>query len=113
MRRLLGLPISELANHVRLGDVTAEAVATASLDEIANTSSLNAFVHISRARVLTAARAIDKKRVAGAQLGTLAGVPVAIKDAICTLDFPTTCGSRILCRANEATSQGWQSPFDA
>lgn len=37
--------------------------------------------------------------------GPLAGVPVAVKDNIATLDFPTTCGSRIL--------EGYRSPFDA
>ncbi len=37
--------------------------------------------------------------------GTLAGVPVLVKDNLCTIDYPTTCGSRILA--------GWQSPYDA
>jgi len=113
MRQLLEIPISELAERVRQGEVTAEAVATASLEAIANRSSLNAFVHESHESVLDAARSIDKRRARGEPLGKLAGVPVAIKDAICTLDFPTTCGSRILCRATKSKSQGWRSPFDA
>lgn len=37
--------------------------------------------------------------------GRLAGVPIAVKDNIVTLDFPTTCGSRLL--------EGYRSPFDA
>ncbi|MDP2496386.1 MAG: amidase family protein, partial [Candidatus Palauibacterales bacterium] len=37
--------------------------------------------------------------------GPLAGVPVAVKDNICTLDAPTTCASRIL--------EGYRSPFEA
>ncbi len=37
--------------------------------------------------------------------GPLAGVPVLVKDNLCTVDYPTTCGSRIL--------EGWTSPYDA
>jgi len=37
--------------------------------------------------------------------GPLAGVPVLLKDNLCTVDHPTTCGSRIL--------EGWRSPYDA
>jgi aspartyl-tRNA(Asn)/glutamyl-tRNA(Gln) amidotransferase subunit A len=37
--------------------------------------------------------------------GPLAGVPVLVKDNLCTTDYPTTCASRIL--------QGWTSPYDA
>src|SRR5690606_36553180 len=37
--------------------------------------------------------------------GPLAGVPAAVKDNIATLDFPTTCGSRVL--------EGYRSPFEA
>jgi Asp-tRNA(Asn)/Glu-tRNA(Gln) amidotransferase A subunit family amidase len=43
--------------------------------------------------------------IEAAKQGSLAGVSVAIKDNICTKDFPTTCGSRGL--------HGYQSPFDA
>ncbi|HZJ72625.1 MAG TPA: Asp-tRNA(Asn)/Glu-tRNA(Gln) amidotransferase subunit GatA, partial [Planctomycetota bacterium] len=40
-----------------------------------------------------------------APLGRLAGVPVVVKDNLCTVDYPTTCGSKILA--------GWRSPYDA
>ncbi|HET7226927.1 MAG TPA: Asp-tRNA(Asn)/Glu-tRNA(Gln) amidotransferase subunit GatA, partial [Candidatus Eisenbacteria bacterium] len=46
------------------------------------------------------ARAVER-----ANGGALAGVPVIVKDNLCTTDLPTTCGSRILA--------GWQSPYDA
>lgn len=113
MRQLLKMPIAELANCVRNGEVTAEAVAAISLEAIAAESSLNAFVHVSQDQVLESARAIDQKRIRGKSLGKLAGVPVGIKDAICTVDSPTTCGSRILWRGDKSKPQGWQSPFDA
>lgn len=58
---------------------------------------LNAFLHFDRARALTLAEA--------APAGPLRGVPIAIKDNICTIEYPTTCGSRIL--------EGYHSPFEA
>ena len=112
MQLPLDLPISTLAEHVRNGDVTAESVATACLDTISARNSLRAFTHVSRNEVLESARRIDQKRTRGERLGTMAGVPVGIKDAICTIDAPTTCGSRILWR-NNSSDCGWRSPFDA
>src|SRR4029079_14790801 len=45
---------------------------------------------------LEQARQVDQRRQSGAPLGLLAGIPVAIKDVLCTAGKPTTCGSRIL-----------------
>ena len=42
------------------------------------------------------ADAVDDKRASGEPLGALAGVPVALKDVLCTRGVPTTCGSKIL-----------------
>ena len=39
---------------------------------------------------------IDRRRAAGETLGNLAGVPVAVKDVLCTSDMPTTCSSNML-----------------
>ena len=52
-----------------------------------------------------AAAAVDEAIRRGGVPGPLAGVPVAVKDNICTLAIPTTCGSRIL--------EGYVSPFEA
>src|SRR5690606_17939327 len=54
------------------------------------------------------------RRQAGERLGRLAGVPIALKDALCTEDQPTTCGSRMLMRTTEDGREvGWRSPYDA
>src|SRR4051812_10628726 len=52
-----------------------------------------------------AASAVDAAVAAGDDPGPLAGVPVALKDNMCTQGIPTTCSSRIL--------EGWRPPYDA
>ncbi len=66
---------------------------------------LHAFnlVMIDDARV--AADEVDRRVAAGDDPGPLAGVPVALKDNLCTRGVPTTCSSRIL--------DGWRPPYDA
>src|ERR1051325_6444138 len=94
----LELPIAELTRAVKQGDISATEVARAALERIAGQHSLNAFLHVSEGPVLAAAAAVDERRARGEELGALAGVPMAVKDALTTLDAPTTCGSRILTR---------------
>jgi aspartyl-tRNA(Asn)/glutamyl-tRNA(Gln) amidotransferase subunit A len=48
---------------------------------------------------------VDRRREAGESLGPLAGIPVTLKDIICTRDMPTTCGSKIL--------ENFTAPYDA
>ncbi len=113
---MLLLPVAEIANQVKTGQRSARSVAEQVLDCMAQRSEYRAFVHTSRDAVLRQADTLDSRRARGETLGRLAGVPIAIKDAICTTDFPTTCGSRILVRTDTPEpdpTAGWQSPFDA
>jgi aspartyl-tRNA(Asn)/glutamyl-tRNA(Gln) amidotransferase subunit A len=66
---------------------------------------IHAFNHIMRDEARAAAEAVDAKIAAGDDPGSLAGVPVALKDHLCTRGVPTTCSSRIL--------EGWRPPYDA
>jgi len=109
---LLELSIGELAARVRSGEVGAEEVTRASLDAIDERNELNAYLHVARDAALQAARAVDARRSRGESLGPLAGVPLSIKDALCTQDAPTTAGSKILTRDGRAEN-GWRPPFDA
>ncbi len=89
-----------IAAEVRAGRVTPEAAAESGWDGPAQTweRDVHAVVHTDRETRHQAA-------VAARTDGPLAGVPVLVKDNLCTLDYATTCGSRILA--------GWRSPYDA
>ena len=96
---------AELAELLDAREVSAVEVTQAHLDRIAAIDDdIHAFLHLSKDALDTAA-GIDVLRRTGSPLGPLAGVPIAIKDVLCTLDMPSTAGSRIL--------QGWVPPYDA
>lgn len=96
---------AELSDLLTAGDVSSVEVTQAHLDRIAAVDGdVHAFLHVSDAALTTAAK-VDADRAAGASLGELAGVPIAIKDVLCTLDMPSTSGSKIL--------KGWVPPYDA
>ncbi len=96
----------ELARLIATGEVSAVEVTQAHLDRIsAVDAKVHAFLHVDADGALGAARAVDEKRSRGADLGPLAGVPLALKDVLTQKDVPTTCGSRIL--------EGWRPPYDS
>lgn len=117
MNPLLQLSVNELAERVRQGAVRAVDVAQASLEEIAARAHLNAFLSTTGDSVMQAAADVDARQRAGEALGPLAGVPIGIKDALCTVDAPTTAGSRILTSGDPSTppdpAKGWLPPYDA
>jgi len=108
--------VVELREAFASGTVSATQIAEETLKRMDVRASYGAFIHTSPDVVLSQARNLDEKRAKGQTLGKLAGVPIAIKDAICTVDFPTTCASQILHRkrGNPPLSEsGWRSPYDA
>ena len=105
MTDLTRIPAASLAALLSSREVSSVEATQAHLDRIAAVDGdVHAFLHVSDAALDTAA-AIDARRAAGEQLGELAGVPVAIKDVLCTIDMPSTAGSKIL--------EGWTPPYDA
>ncbi|MBI4717034.1 MAG: Asp-tRNA(Asn)/Glu-tRNA(Gln) amidotransferase subunit GatA [Planctomycetes bacterium] len=89
--------IIDISRGVRAGVQSAEGAVRAALDRVHKANhSLNALLACDADRALERARALDAARVAGHDPGPLAGVPLALKDNICTPFGITTCGSRIL-----------------
>jgi aspartyl-tRNA(Asn)/glutamyl-tRNA(Gln) amidotransferase subunit A len=101
--------VHEIARGVAAGDLSAAECVAAALDAIrdaeAGADPLNAFLSVATERGLEDAAAVDRAVARGEQIGPLAGVPIAVKDNICVLGMPTSCGSRIL--------EGYRSPYEA
>ncbi len=102
MSDLTRLTAVETAAAIAAGETSAVEVARAHLNRIgAVDGDLHAFLHVDEPGALAQAARVD----AGELTGPLAGVPLALKDVICTRGIPTTVGSRILA--------GWRPPYDA
>jgi aspartyl-tRNA(Asn)/glutamyl-tRNA(Gln) amidotransferase subunit A len=87
---------TELLAAQREGE-SAEGITRAYLDAIrVRDGAVKAFLHVDEAAALEQARTVDAKRKAGQPLGRLAGVPVAVKDVLCTKGATTTAGSKML-----------------
>ena len=94
---ILAYSAVELAQAIKAGETTAVEAMKAVLDRInASEESIHAYVTIDREAALAKAEAVQKQIEAGELTGPLAGVPVAIKDNMCTEGILTTCSSRIL-----------------
>ena len=97
---------SSIAASVAAGDQTAANVLDSAFGAIAaRDEEINAFLHLTEDRARVQAAAVDKAVSAGDRVGPLAGVPIALKDNMCTRGAPTTCSSKIL--------EGWLPPYDA
>jgi AtzE family amidohydrolase len=87
----------QIAEQVRRGDVSAEAVATAALAGIARSDpALNCFTTVLGDRAIEDARRIDRSVAAGIDPGPLAGVPFGVKDLFDVAGVVTLAGSKIL-----------------
>jgi len=99
------LTIHEAGRRLAAGDVTSVELTEAVLDRIATTdSAVRAYLTVTPEQAVAQARAADERRASG-EGGPLLGVPIAVKDVLCTEGIPTTAGSRIL--------EGFVPPYDA
>ena len=110
MNDLIQLDAVEISEKVRAGELSARAVCEAFLAHNRECESLNALTSLAETEALARADAIDVRREAGETLGRLAGVPICVKDAICTKGIASSAGSRIL--QNER-GEAWRPPYDA
>ncbi|MBC7235797.1 MAG: Asp-tRNA(Asn)/Glu-tRNA(Gln) amidotransferase subunit GatA [Chloroflexi bacterium] len=102
---LYPLTIHEALEHLRRGSVSSEQLTEAALHRIETIDGqVRAFLRVDAEGALRQAREADRRRAKGEDTPML-GIPLAIKDVLCTKGLETTCGSRIL--------QGFVPPYDA
>ena len=97
---------SSIAESVRRGERTATEILESYLANIdRREKDIHAFNLVTAEQARAMAAKVDADVAAGRDPGPLAGVPIALKDNMCTRGVPTTCSSRIL--------EGWKPPYDA
>ena len=103
---LLRQTATELLAQLHAGQVTSVDLTRAYLNQIEqHDAQVNAFLRVDAPAALARAADVDQRRGDGKPVGRLAGLPVAIKDLLCTQGEETTCASRTL--------EGFEPPYDA
>jgi aspartyl-tRNA(Asn)/glutamyl-tRNA(Gln) amidotransferase subunit A len=104
-RELTELTAEAARRRLDAREISAVELATAHLARIATLDdAIGAYLHVMADVALEQAAAADR-RIADGDAAPLTGIPVALKDVLCTVDAPTTAASRILA--------GYRSPYDA
>ena len=96
MADLTELGVKAIRDGVAGGDFTAREVAGAFNANVAAAKDLNAFIVATPEKALEAAEKVDADRAAGKPLGSMAGVPIGMKDLFATRGVQTTAASHIL-----------------
>lgn len=106
MAKLNELTAHELKEKILSQEISAEELTSAVFDRIDRVEDrINAYVTLTREAAAKKAKEIDKRIGGNEPVGTLAGIPIAFKDNICTLGVRTTCASHML--------ENYIPPYDA
>jgi aspartyl-tRNA(Asn)/glutamyl-tRNA(Gln) amidotransferase subunit A len=98
--------VVDIAQDIASGKTSAVEVLEQHLARITEREGeINAFNLVTTEQARATAQQVDVDIKAGKPVGALAGVPVALKDNMCTRGIETTCSSKIL--------EGWKPPYDA
>lgn len=103
---LYELTVHELRDKLAKKEITSEDITKSYIKRIEEKEpEVKAFVNTTTENAIEIAKEIDKKRAEGEKLSELAGIPIGIKDNICTKGVKTTCSSKML--------ENFVSPYDA
>ncbi len=103
---LLNMGCGELRDAIAAGEIKSTAATKAVFSAIKKYErTIGAYISTFEEQALAKAKEVDDKIAAGKAVGGLAGVPVAIKDNMCTTFGATTCASKIL--------ENFHSPYNA
>jgi len=98
--------IVDIVSAVKSGKESATSITETCIERIEiEDKEINSFNTIAKDQAMKAAAVVDQKIAKGEPVGPLAGVPVGVKDVLCTKGIETTCSSKIL--------EGWVPPYDA
>ena len=106
MNDILKLTVTELSGKLASRELSGAEITGAYLDRIAEKEpEIGAYLTVSADEAMDNAKKIDERRAKGEELSPLAGIPVGIKDNMCTKGTRTTCASRML--------ENFIPPYDA
>jgi aspartyl-tRNA(Asn)/glutamyl-tRNA(Gln) amidotransferase subunit A len=93
----LGISAAEYLSQVREGTISVEEFVAKTIDRIRTLEDkLHAYITIDSENAISSAKKIDKKIRAREKVGSCLGLPISIKDNICTRGLKTTCASKML-----------------
>lgn len=102
----LGISATEFVSQAKAGTISVEEFVAKTLDRIKLVEDkIHAFITVDSENALTKAKEIDKKIRSKDKVGICFGMPVSIKDNICTAGIKTTCASKML--------ENFVAPYDA
>ncbi len=100
------LTAHEIRDRIKNKEMSSQEITKAYLDRIAAVEDkVESYVTVLGDEAMEAAKEVDRKIAAGEAIGALAGVPMALKDNLCTKDIRTTCSSKML--------ENFCPPYDA
>ncbi|MHB8969050.1 MAG: Asp-tRNA(Asn)/Glu-tRNA(Gln) amidotransferase subunit GatA [Pirellulaceae bacterium] len=103
---LIELTAAQLRDGLAAGQFSAREITQCCLDQIRRADGeVGAFLQVGEERALAQANDADRRRATGRALSPLDGIPVALKDVLCTAGERTTCSSRMLAE--------FKPPYDA
>lgn len=105
-KEIIGLSVLELGKRLAARELSARETAAAYLEQMEERDpDIGAYLTVTAESALETAESVDASRARGEELSPLAGIPMGLKDNICTKGVRTTCASRML--------EGFIPPYDA